>query len=165
MIEEEIEASITKQNRMEGTMKKILLVVFTLSLFAIEGAIRARAQVVDTIVADVPFGFTIRDHTLPAGSYTIKRLDSQPGTMEIRDAEGKRVLMFLTGAAQAAKEPTHTELVFDRFGDRYFLSSIFEEGNSAGAEVPKSRAERRLEKEIATVKIRVPARHGINAMR
>ena len=57
-------------------MKKFLMVVLTLSLFAIEGVIRARAQVVDTIVADVPFGFTVRDHTLPAGSYTIRRLDS-----------------------------------------------------------------------------------------
>jgi len=146
-------------------MKKVLMIVLTLSLFAIEGAIRARAQVVDTIVADVPFGFTIRDHTLPAGSYTIRRVDSQPGTMEIRDADGERVLMFLTGSAQAAKEPRQTELVFDRFGDRYFLSEIFEEGNSAGAQVPKSRAERSIEKEIATVRIRIPARNGINATR
>ena len=67
VIEEEVRASIMKQNRMEGTMKKVFMIVLTLSLFAIEGAIRARAQVVDTIVADVPFGFIIRDHTLPAG--------------------------------------------------------------------------------------------------
>src|SRR5947199_9620525 len=102
---------------MEGTMKKLLMVVLAVSLFAIEGAIRAHAQVVDTIVADVPFGFIIRDHTLPAGSYTIRRVDSQPGIMEIRDADGERVLMFLTGSAQAAKGPEKTELVFDRFGD------------------------------------------------
>ena len=146
-------------------MKKLLMVVLTLSLFAIEGAIRARAQVVDTIVADVPFGFTIRDHNLPAGSYMIRRLDSQPGVMEILDADGERLLLFLTGSAQAAKEPKQAELIFDRFGDRYFLSEIFEEGNSAGAEVPKSRAERSLEKEIATVKVSLPARNAINAMR
>ena len=146
-------------------MKKLLMVVLTLSLFAIEGAIRARAQVVDTIVADVPFGFTIRDHTMPAGSYTIKRLDSQPGVMEIRDADGERVLLFLTGSAQAAREPKQTELIFDRFGDQYFLAQIFEVGNGTGAQVPKSRAERSLEKEIATVKVSVPARNAINAMK
>ena len=146
-------------------MKKLLMVVLTLSLFAIEGVIRARAQVVDTIVADVPFGFTVRDHTLPAGSYVIKRLDSQPGVMEIRDADGERVVLFLTGSAQAAKEPKQTELIFDRFGDQYFLAEIFELGNGTGAQVPKSRAERSLEKEIATVKVSVPARNGINAMR
>ena len=146
-------------------MKKLLMVVLTLSLFAIEGVIRARAQVVDTIVADVPFGFTVRDHTLPAGSYVIKRLDSQPGVMEIRDADGERVVLFLTGSAQAAKEPKQTELIFDRFGDQYFLAEIFELGNGTGAQVPKSRAERSLEKEIATVKVSVPARNAINAMR
>jgi len=150
---------------MEGTMKKLLMVVLTLSLFAIEGVIRARAQVVDTIGADVPFGFTIRDHTLPAGSYAIKRLDSQPGVMEIRDADGERVLLFLTGSAQSAKEPKQTELIFDRFGDQYFLAEIFEAGNGAGAQVPKSRAERSLEKQIATVKVSVPARTALNAMK
>jgi hypothetical protein len=150
---------------MEGTMRNLLMIVLTLSLLAIDGATRARAQVVDTIVADVPFGFVIRDQTLPAGSYTIKRLDSQPGVMELRDADGDRVMLFLTGSAQAAKEPNQTELIFDRFGDQYFLAEIFEEGNKAGAGVPKSRAERSLEKEIATVKVTVPARNAFDAMK
>lgn len=146
-------------------MKKLLMVALTLSFFAIEGAMRARAQVADTIVADVPFAFTLRDHMLPAGSYTIRRLDSQPGVMEIRDADGERVLLFLTGSAQAAKEPKQSELIFDRFVDQYFLSEIFEGGNGTGAQVPKSRAERSLEKEIATVKVSLPARNAINAMK
>jgi hypothetical protein len=146
-------------------MKKVLMIVLTLSLFAIGRATHARAQVVDTIVADVPFGFIVRDNTLPAGSYTIRRLDSQPGVMEIRDADGERVLVFLTGSAQAAKEPKQTELIFDRVGDQYFLSEIFEGGNSTGAEVRKSRAERSLEKEIAIVKVSVPARDAMNAMK
>jgi hypothetical protein len=150
---------------MEGTMRNLLMIVLTLSLLAIDGATRASAQIVDTIVADVPFGFVIRDQTLPAGSYTIKRLDSQPGVMELRDADGERLMLFLTGSAQAAREPDQTELIFDRFGDQYFLTEIFEAGNKAGAEVPKSRAERSLEKEIATVKVIVPARNALDAMK
>ena len=146
-------------------MRNLLMIVLTLSLLAIDGATRASAQIVDTIVADVPFGFVIRDQTLPAGSYTIKRLDSQPGVMELRDADGERLMLFLTGSAQAAREPDQTELIFDRFGDQYFLTEIFEAGNKAGAEVPKSRAERSLEKEIATVKVIVPARNALDAMK
>lgn len=146
-------------------MRNLLMIVLTLSLFAIEGTTRASAQVVDTIVADVPFGFVVRDNTLPAGSYTIKRLDSQPGVMEIRDAEGERVLVFLTRSAQASKEPKQSELIFDRIGDRYFLSEIFEHENRTGVDLPKSRTERSLEKEIASVKVSVPARNAINAMK
>ena len=145
-------------------MKKLLMFVLTLSLFAIGKATHVRAQVDETIVADVPFGFVVRDHSLPAGSYTIKRLDSQPGVMEIRDAEGQRVLLFLTGSAQTAKEPKQAELIFDRFGDQYFLAEIFEEGNRSGIELQKSRAERSLEKEIAMMKVTVPARNAVNAM-
>jgi hypothetical protein len=146
-------------------MKTLLMIVLTLSMVAIGRATRVRAQVVDTIVADVPFGFTIRDHVLPSGSYTIRRLDSQPGAMEIRDADGQRVLLFLTASAQSTKEPDRTELIFDRFGDQYFLSEIFEEANVYGVVLPKSRAERSLEKEVAVIRVSLPARNGMNAVK
>lgn len=50
--------------------------------------------------------------------------------MEIRVADGDRVLLFLTGSAQSATEPKQTELIFDRFGDQYFLSEISTQGTA-----------------------------------
>ena len=128
-----------------------------------------RAQVVDAIVADIPFGFTVRDTTLPAGEYTIKRsYSANPGIMQIRSADGKEVLLFVVGSAEAAKTPDQTKLIFDRVGDQYFLSEIFEEGSSLGVGLPKSRAERNLEKEGAITQLHsvaVSAQTGINARR
>jgi hypothetical protein len=121
----------------------------------------------DTIEADVPFDFTVRHQVLPAGHYTIKRLDdSRPGAMTIRGSDSHEARIFLTGDAQIAKEPRHTELIFDRVGDHYFLSKIFEAGNNYGVEVQKSRAERKLETEGAMLErqsVAVPARVSINA--
>ena len=150
-------------------MKNFLMMVVTISFLAIAGGAPVRAQVVDTVVADVPFDFTVRDSTLPAGKYTIKRTYSaDPGIMQIRSANGDEVLLFVVGSAQAAKEPDQTRLIFDRVGDRYFLSEIFEEGNTTGVELPKSRAEREMEKEGAITQLHsvaVPAQTGINARR
>jgi hypothetical protein len=150
-------------------MKNLLLMVVAISFLAIAAGTPARAQVVDTIVADIPFGFTVRDTTLPAGEYTIKRLASvNPGVMEIISADGNEKLVFLVGSAEAAKQPDQTKLIFDRVGDQYFLSEIFEEGNSIGVELPKPRSERKLEKEGAITQLHsvaVPAQTGINARR
>lgn len=150
-------------------MKNLLMMVVTISFLAIAGGAPVRAQVIDTIVADVPFDFTVRDSALPAGKYTIKRTYSaNPGVMQIRSADGDEVMLFVVGSAQAAKEPDQTRLIFDRVGDRYFLSEIFEEGNSTGVELPKSRAERDLVKEGAITQLHsvaVPAQTGIYARR
>jgi len=150
-------------------MKKVLLIVVAAFSFAIAGGTLARAQVVDSIVADVPFGFTVRNTTLPAGEYVIRRLDStDPGVMEITSADGAEKMVFLVGSAEADKQPDQTKLIFDRVGDRYFLSEMFEAGNNSGVELRKSRAERRLEKEGAMTQLRsvaIPAHSGVNAGR
>jgi len=150
-------------------MKNMLLSVAIISVLAVTGGTAASAQVTDTIVADIPFGFMVRDTTLPAGEYTIKRIDStSPGVMEMRSADGHEALVFLAGTALANKTPDQTELVFDRIGDQYFLTEIFEIGNSVGVELQKSRTERRLKKGGAVAEIPsvvVPVKTGINAKR
>jgi hypothetical protein len=150
-------------------MKNLLLIVVTASFFGLVGGMPARAQVVDTIVADIPFGFTVRDTTLPAGEYYIKRIDSvDPGVMQISSADGAERLAFLVGSAQSVKRPDQTKLVFDRVGDQYFLSEIFEEGNSAGVELKRPSAELQLEKDGAMSQLHsvvVPAHSGVKAQR
>ena|SRR6185295_16114606 len=150
-------------------MKNMLLLVAMISILTITGGTAARAQVTDTIVADIPFGFMVRDTNLPAGEYTIRRIYSTaPGVMEIRSADGHEKMVFLVGTAESNKTPNQTELIFDRVGDQYFLSEIFEIGNSDGVELPKTRAERKLEKEGAAAEIHsvvVPGQTGLNAKR
>ena len=151
-------------------MKKMLLIAVASSFLAIAGGSPAQAQVTETVVrADIPFAFMVRDTTLPAGQYTIKRLDSvNPNAMEIRNADGAERLVFLVGSAQAVTPPDQTKRVLDRVGDQYFLSEIFEVGNRTGVELKKSRAERQLEKEgeIGQLhSVAVPAQTGINASR
>jgi hypothetical protein len=137
-------------------MKKIFLSVMALFLFTVAGATSASAQVVDIIEATIPFDFTIHDKSLPAGSYSIKRVNSNhQRTMVIRDSEGKNLFAFLANTTYADGIPEDTQLVFNVVGNRYFLSQIFEEGNDLGVAVVKSDMEKQLEKELSVIHQRV----------
>lgn len=142
-------------------MRNLLLILLTLSLLSIAGGTVARGQVVAAFKADIPFGFTVGNTRLPAGGYTIRR--HLPGLMEIRAAEGNRVVLFSTRDTKAAKTPEQAELIFNRLGDRYFLSRLFNTGNGIGAELQKSHAERRLKKEMEAIEVTVRARNDVNA--
>jgi len=83
---------------------------------------------------------------MPAGDYTIVELNPGSGMMEIRSADGKSAAMFLTINKQEKDTRTPSELIFHKYGDKAFLSEIVEQGEMDGAEVVKSKMEKRLEK-------------------
>lgn len=130
-------------------MKKYLVSgLAILCLLSGIGGLRASAQIDSdkTIVADIPYDFVVRDHTVPAGKYSIKVSDdSNLNTLVLRDDRGRTVLFFETRDTQANPAPRQTELVFNKIGDTYFLSQIWLSGVNLGEEVEKSKAERQLE--------------------
>jgi hypothetical protein len=141
--------NLREQNR-EKKMKKLLTIIATLSLFAVAGVGTARAQVIDAVVAEIPFDFNIGDTSLPPGKYTVGRCGSMTGRfLAISNDEGKILRLFLVEAAEANKPPQQAELIFHRVGDQYFLYEIFDPGSQIGAELPEPRAERQLEKKAA----------------
>lgn len=142
-------------------MKKIFLSLVMLFLFTGVGALSASAQVVDTIEAMVPFDFTVQDTRFPAGFYSIKRVSSHnPVTMVMRDEEGRNLVLFVTNTAHfkgnsEERYPEDSYLIFNRIGNRYFLSEIFEEGSQTGVAIVKSDLEKRLNKELSIIHNRI----------
>lgn len=127
------------------SMKMLLM----LSLLIAGGSVTARAQALigDTALqANVPHSFIVRDKTLPAGRYTVKRVsDTQPNVLEIRSDNGRNVVTFEAETAEASQIPSKAELVFNQVGDQYFLSKIWTSESSFGYQLPKTKAEERLE--------------------
>ena len=112
--------------------------------------VKASAQIYsdETIIADIPYDFVVRDQTLPAGKYTFKVADdTNLNLLVLRSEGGKTAVFFQTLYVQANEPPRQTELVFDKVGDTYFLSQIWLEGSNTGDEVEKTKAERKLESE------------------
>lgn len=127
--------------------KQLLFLSALLVVVPLLGASRAQAQIVSEIVADVPFSFHAGSARFPAGRYTLRvPVDVGGRIMEIVSADGKNAAFFPVLDAQASTPPDKPVLVFRKYGDDYFLSKVFDQGNSLGVEIVPSPDEKALAK-------------------
>ncbi|MEW6126864.1 MAG: hypothetical protein AB1757_07475 [Acidobacteriota bacterium] len=130
-------------------MKKALLSIAVLFLLAGVPSTTS-AQIAYTIEATIPFDFTVKDMRFSAGEYSLRRVNTyNPHILALRDERGHNLMLFHTINAQLPEYSEDTKLVFQRVGNRYFLSQIFEEGERLGLELIKSDMQKRLEREIS----------------
>jgi hypothetical protein len=114
-------------------------------------AVAANAQGPHTAVIRVPFDFVAGAKQMPAGLYTVRRIKSDSETtLLIRSEDGRSAAVVLTNSGEA--HPNTSALVFRQHGDRYFLAGISMPGAASARELPKTGAERRLEREQAEQK-------------
>src|SRR5262249_40915066 len=101
------------------------------------------------VVADIPFAFSVAGKTLPPGRYIVNR--GNEFYVKIISSESGGVLIPTHAAERSASDGT--KLVFHRYGDTYFLSSIWLSGYSTGRELYASSAERNLAKHNSEMEI------------
>jgi hypothetical protein len=95
---------------------------------------------------------------LPAGKYTLHMLDSSDlQFMEISNADGSTSAVFEVENAEANSAPAKSELIFNKYGNRYFLAKVFDEGNPDGSRVPESPYEKRVSQAAAEAREHVAA--------
>jgi hypothetical protein len=88
---------------------------------------------------DIPFAFQTPLQTLPAGTYRIDRESAQ--LVRLQGPGAARGFVEMHGAIKS-RAANHGYLVFDRYGDKYFLRQIWTPGSRDGLECPKSHAEK-----------------------
>jgi hypothetical protein len=134
----------------------LLLPVFALTIFA--G--KASAQIDGDLDADIPFQFHVGTRELPAGKYRIHVLDeASQRIMEITSADGSASALFQVEESDVNSAPTQSELIFNKYGDNYFLSKLHDEGNPSGSELIESRYEKQLSKGAVVAQEHLPAHH------
>ncbi len=123
---------------MKNQLRRLLA---TIGLSAVLGSSLLNAQTSGKIaVADVPFSFRIADRVLPSGNYTVTAHSN--GLMQIWNKETNQSMAFLAGAnVSGTSDP---KLVFNHYGDRYFLSQVWMGNEGAGRVLAKSRLEREI---------------------
>jgi hypothetical protein len=130
--------------------RKLALRGHLLALFALGLALslypsKAHAQVVGELRANIPFQFHVGNTKLPAGEYTVRMVeDSDLTLMEISSADGSASTLFQVQEVEASTTPTKSELIFNKYGDQYFLAQLFDEGEASGSQLPESRYEKRV---------------------
>jgi hypothetical protein len=113
----------------------------------IAASVSANAQSLNyRLTANIPFDFSVAGQKLPAGKYWINRAQPSNGdtVIQIRSTDGRSNIARLTIPVFGFDPVKTSSLVFNRYGDEYFLSVIWVKGGVTGRELPKSRAEREV---------------------
>jgi hypothetical protein len=99
----------------------------------------ASAQI-PSVMAEVtiPFDFQNGSQALPAGTYRISVATNHLIRLQGSHAGG----FVMTHDAMRTRVAKQGTVVFDRAGDKYYLSQIWTAGSKDGLECPKSRAEK-----------------------
>ena len=126
--------------------RKVYNVLAAIGLFAMLAAPAIQAQS-NAMVADIPFQFTVGKATLPSGEYRIKSVSDS--TLMIRSKDGHQGAMAMTVAVTSHESGDTGKLVFNRYGDQYFLSKVLPSGHPTGRALLKSRAELEVAKNTA----------------
>jgi len=99
-------------------MKRFAAIALVLLAGACTGSLQAQSR---EVRADVPFNFTVGNKQLPAGHYTFS---TQPSyTLVISNAKYQFMILSRSDDADSANEYS-SKLVFDKYGDHYFLREI-----------------------------------------
>ncbi len=125
--------------------KQFLKGLATFGLFLTLTVASAQAQTGYQIATNIPFDFTAGKASLRAGSYSIKLISGN--TLLVSSSDGTESVLLLARQAEHAGTRKPARIIFNRYGDRYFLSRIFLSENDLGCEVNPSRAERDLARE------------------
>jgi hypothetical protein len=105
-------------------MKNQVLVcaVFGLILATL-GAVAAQAQSDHSLVANIPFAFWVQQEKYPAGEYVVDPL--QHGYLRLRSIDGGSVILHVLPNYSHPNVGPKGKLIFNRYGDHYFLKEAW----------------------------------------
>ncbi|MBS1791745.1 MAG: hypothetical protein JST85_28815 [Acidobacteria bacterium] len=135
-------------------MKKtaLMLGVAMAMLFLPAVVSRAYAQSESSLRAKIPFSFTVCREQLPAGTYTIKHPTGNTHTLVVKGADNRSVDIACVNNMPSSKPVAEGTLIFNRYGNAYFLAETWWPGDEVGHSLVKTEKELALIKESPTKK-------------
>lgn len=123
-----------------------LKIVGMLVLLTLVTAWPSLAQSVTTLAkAEIPFDFVVGQKTLPAGEYAIgPGNNTNKDILWIKKADSRATANVVTFGQNIKRQQAGPYLVFNRYGDQYFLSQVWTEFDQVGRQVAKSAHEKEL---------------------
>jgi hypothetical protein len=102
------------------------------------------AQAQEGMRVNIPFDFVAGNTNLPAGEYLVEA-SGPTHTLLLIDRKDPSASAFInTNAAVSAEPQSESKMIFNRYGDRYFLSQVWAAGYSAGRQLLKSAREKEM---------------------
>lgn len=128
-------------------IKGMTMLLLIVALAFVTAVASANAQ----SAANVPFEFVAGSRSLPAGQYYISNSTSGGEVVRIRSAKKEASVFSLTMRLNNGTAVKESKLVFHRYGNRYFLAEIWRAGEGDGQKLFKSREEKAIEREWASI--------------
>ena len=124
-------------------MKKRTFVMTSLLLLSLMAAAQV-VQAQEALVVNIPFEFVAGKLTLPAGEYRVEKLEKNSVVVLTHCTQPGASAVVMTIAAQANEPQSDSKLVFNRYGNLYFLSQYWIAGSSRGRLLLKSAREEEI---------------------
>lgn len=109
--------------------KQASIFLMTLSLFGAMAVGSAYSQFAEKFVVNIPFSFTLGDKTFPADQYRVEPISFSGTTLNsrllIRSMNGDNSAIVSTLPIQSGEIQDQSKLIFNRYGDQYFLSQVW----------------------------------------
>ena len=104
------------------------------------------AQSVTTLAkAEIPFDFIVGQKTLPAGEYEIcPGSKTNKDILWIKKADSQATANVVTFGRNTKRQQAGSYLVFNRYGNQYFLSQVWTEFDQVGRQAAKSAQEKEM---------------------
>ena len=126
-------------------MKRLAAIVLGILGACTTGNVMAQSH---EVRADVPFTFAVGNKQLPAGHYTFS---TEPNdTIIIRDNQGQIAVLSNTYDTEALAGYS-SRLIFNKYGDRYFLREIRCPSIALNVELPASKSEKQIRVQRASL--------------
>jgi hypothetical protein len=137
-------------------MRTLKALVMMAALAAV--VVPATAGAADKVRAYIPFEFTVGAETLPAGNYHFQNQNT-PQAMIVGSLDRQAQVMVIARPVYApAGTRIESRVVFNKYGNRYFLAKVWNASSGMGAGVNKSRQERETSQKASAQTVLVAAR-------
>jgi hypothetical protein len=121
---------------------RALVIAGMMALTAMANTRVAQAQ--EPLVVNIPFDFVAGTAQLPAGEYSVKVSGPTQSVLLISRKDAAMSAFINTNPAVSSAPQTESKLIFNRYGDRYFLAQVWQEGNTQGRQLLKSSREKEV---------------------
>jgi hypothetical protein len=126
----------------------VLLVVLAFATAAVSA--QPQSATASRVIANIPFEFNVGYKTMPAGEYSVQTVESAGDALLIKNANASMFALRLSQATIPSKNKTRAHLVFNRYGERYFLAEVWNGIDDTGRQLLKSQEERAVEREFSS---------------
>ena len=93
------------------------------------------------VVANVVFDFHLGQKAMSSGQYEVHSMSQEVAVL--RDMDSNISAFLIKSMHVQGTDNEHARLVFNKYGDQYFLSQIWD-GSETGIELPKSQREKEI---------------------